>query len=303
MQKPIGSESDLSTSSESDLGDFLLVRPHSLAPESDSLLPILDLPRSFREQIDKGSSTGWKAVDLYLQGLRKGEVTVVTADTGVGKTTFCLHLLVNCAIQGLPVWINSWEMRPEIVMRKIASIVLRRPMKLQNFTAHENEQFDEWCGRHKVYVNPNTIGTSIQKFADQLQKAKDLGIQVVLIDHLDYLVSSRHKDQRHEAIEEAVRQLHELAFHLSMHFLLICHPRQTYNNEEVGLNSLKGSSSIKQYADNVVILHRCVRTDSSSDPDKVKIRIAKNRMFGIEGTTYLFYQPAWDGYLELKDCI
>lgn len=285
---------------EEELNSFLQFGLPS-QPHPDCLTPLANLPRCYRDEIAKGYSTGWRNIDQYMQGLRKGEVTVITADTGAGKTTFCTQLMVNCAMQGIPVWINSWEMKPETTMRKLASVVLRRPMKMQNFTEHENEQFDEWGFRYKVYINPNTIGTDIDSLAKQLVMAKELGVEIVMLDHLDYLVNSK-KDKLHEAIDETVKRLHELAFALGMHFLLICHPRQTSGNtEEIGLHSLKGSSSIKQYADNVLILHRCARTDSSADPNKVKIKIAKNRMFGIEGTTYLFYQPLWDGYVELKE--
>ncbi len=267
---------------------------------SGCIVPLSELPASFRTAIDKGYSTGWRNLDNYLQGLRKGEVTVITADTGAGKTTFCTQLMVNCAMQGIPVWINSWEMKPETTMRKLASIVLRRPMKYQEFSEHENEQFDEWSSRYKVYINPNTIGTDIHSLGHQLYEAKKLGVEIVMLDHLDYLVNSQ-KDKLHEAIDETVKRLHTLAFDLGMHFLLICHPRQTSTGaEEVGIHSLKGSSSIKQYADNVLIIHRCSRTDTTADPNKVKIRIAKNRMFGTEGNCYLFYQPQWDGYMELQ---
>lgn len=280
------------------LNDFL--RFGTPTSSSEFLTPLIDLPHSYRDEIQKGYSTGWKALDKYMQGIRRGEITVVTADTGAGKTTFCTQLMVNCAMQGVPVWINSWEMKPATTMRKLASIVLRRPMKLQNFSEHENEQFDEWSTRYKVYVNPNTIGTDINALSQQLIKAKDLGVEVVMLDHLDYLVNNK-KEKLNEAIDETVKRLHELAFSLEMHFLLICHPRQSGNAaEEVGIHSLKGSSSIKQYADNVLVLHRCARTDDQSDPNKVKIRIAKNRMFGTEGNTFLFYEPMWDGYLEFK---
>jgi twinkle protein len=256
------------------------------------------LPANFRSAIDKGYTTGWANIDKYMHGLRKGELTVITADTGSGKTTFCTQLMVNCAMQHIPVWINSWEMKPETTMRKLASVVLRRPMKFQAFTEHENEQFDEWCSRYKVYINPNTIGTDIHTLAYQLYEAQKLGVEIVMLDHLDYLVNTQ-KEKQHEAIEETIKRLHELAFDLNMHFILICHPRQSGTaGEEVGIHSLKGSSSIKQYADNVLIIHRCSRTDASADPNKVKIKIAKNRMFGSEGSCYLFYQPLWDGYME-----
>ncbi len=269
------------------------------ASNSVNIVPVGELPRAFRSEIAKGYTTGWRCIDKYMQGLRLGEMTVVTADTGVGKTTFCTQLLVNCAMQGIPVWINSWEMKPATIMRKLASIVLRRPMKLQNFSEHENEQFDEWSSRYKVFINPHTIGTDINSLGIQLLKAKELGIKIVLLDHLDYLVSSK-KEKVHEAIDETIKRLHEYCFDLDMHIILICHPRQSSaNGEEVGIHSLKGSSSIKQYADNIIILHRCSRTDSTSDPNKVKVKLVKNRMFGTEGSAYLFYQPNWDGYMEI----
>lgn len=265
------------------------------------IVPIADLPASFRFEIDKGYSTGWRCLDKYLHGIRKGELTVITADTGSGKTTFCTQMMVNCAMQGVPVWINSWEMRPEIVMRKIASVALRKPMKMQNFTELDNANFDEWCSLYCIYVNPHTIGINIVTLGEQLRAAKEIGVQVVMIDHLDYLVNMR-RDKIYEAIDETVKALHEMAFDLSMHLFLICHPRQSSTStDEIGIHSLKGSSSIKQYADNVIILHRCSRTDPQSDPNKVKVRIAKNRMFGTEGITYLFYQPLWDGYVEFRD--
>ena len=240
-------------------------------------------------------------MDKYIQGLRKGEVTVITADTGVGKTTFATQLMINACMQHVPIWINSWEMRPEIMMRKIASIVLRRPMKVQNFSEQDNRLFDDFCARFKIYINPKTIGTDINTLGTQLKSAKLKGVKIVLLDHLDYLVKS-NKEHTHEAIEETVKKLHELAFDLEMHIILICHPRQSLNAlDEVGIHMLKGSSSVKQYADNIIILHRCARTDTQADVTKTKIRIAKNRMVGTEGITYLFYQPEWDGYLELSD--
>jgi len=264
------------------------------------LTPLSHLPFDYRKEIDRGYSTGFENLDRYLQGFRKGEITVVTADTGAGKTTFCTQLMINCAMQGIAVWINSWEMKPETTMRKLASIILRRPMKVCLFNDHENEQFDEWAQRYKVFVNKNTIGIDINTLASQLVEAKKFGIEIVMLDHLDYLVNTK-KEKIHEAIDETIKRLHELAFALNMHFLLICHPRQSAaGNDEVGLHSLKGSSSIKQYADNVLILHRCSRSDPQSDPGKVKIRIAKNRMFGVEGNIYLFYEDKWDGYEELR---
>lgn len=266
-----------------------------------SLVRLHEMDKGYRTVINHGVSTGWKSLDRLMQGLRPGEVTVVTADTGVGKTTFCTQLMVNVAMQGGAVWINSWEMKPQMIMRKLASIALRKHMKMKEFTLEESQQFDIFAKNHRIYINESTIGTDVDALGEQLKCAQALGIQVVLLDHLDYLVNTR-KEKVHEAIDDTVKRLHELAFSLSMHFILICHPRQSATpNEEIGMHALKGSSSIKQYADNIIILHRCSRTDSGYENNRVKVRVAKNRMFGYEGNIYLQYCPEWDGYLEPKE--
>ncbi len=267
---------------------------------TEYIVPVADLPYSYRSEIDRGYSTGWTNLDQYLMGIRHGEVTVLSADTGAGKTTFATHLICNLAMQGIPTWINSWEMSPDTVMRKVASIALRKNMKMEAFTFDDNVKFDLWCEKNTIYLNPMTIGLSIVGLAEQLKTASDLGIKVVLLDHLDYLVNMR-REKVHEAIDETVKALHELAFHFRMHFILICHPRQSATGqEEIGIHSLKGSSSIKQYADNIIVLHRCSRTDPQAASSKTKIRVVKNRMFGIEGTSYLFYEP-WDGYIQIQE--
>lgn len=267
---------------------------------SDYIVPVADLPQSYRDSIDVGYSTGWSSLDRLLMGVRLGEVTVLTADTGCGKTTLATQLLCNIASQGVAVWINSWEMAPSSIVRKLASLVLRKNMKILEFTVADNGLFDEWAAKNQVYLNPMTIGLSLGDLAEQLKRASQLGIKVVLLDHLDYLVAAG-REPRHEAIDETVKVLHELAFFFRMHFVLICHPRQTMTGqEEVGIHSLKGSASIKQYADNIIVLHRCSRTDPQADASKTKVRVVKNRMFGTEGTTYLFHQ-AWDGYIQLKE--
>lgn len=271
---------------------------HDIA--SGNITPLSELPVHYRQELDKGYSSGWQNIDRYLQGIRMGEVTVITADTGAGKTTFCTQLMVNCAMQGIPVWVNSWEMKPETTMRKLASIILRKPMKMCDFSDTDNATFDAWTKHYHVYVNPNTIGSDIHTLERDLHEANRLGVKVVMLDHLDYLVNTG-REKLHEAIDETVKRLHELAFGFRMHFLLICHPRQSSGTEEVSMHGIKGSSSIKQYADNILILHRCSRTDEQAHPGKVRVRICKNRMFGTEGSAYMFYNPMWDGYQEFND--
>lgn len=264
----------------------------------DYLTPVQSMSPDYRKKIEKGCSTGWHGLDDYLIGIRKGELTVITADTGVGKTTFAMNLIYNCACKGIKTWINSWEMSPAMTYRKLASLVLKKPMKMIAFTDEDTRAYLDWAAQHTVHINESTTGTDITCLSKQLIEARKVGVEVVMLDHLDYLINHR-KEKVHEAIEDTMKRLHELALAMKMHFLLICHPRQVITStEEIGMHSLKGSASIKQYADNVIILHRCIRTSPTADPRKTKVTIGKNRMLGKEGFTYLYYEATWDGYSE-----
>ena len=77
-----------------------------------------------------------------------------------------------------------------------------------------------------------------------------------MFDHLDYIKSADLKIPKHERIEEIVLQLHEMAQDFGVHLFLVCHPVQKRSGEALTMNDLKGSASIKQYADNVFILQK-----------------------------------------------
>lgn len=279
---------------------FLSDKP--LEMQNDYVMGLSELPQEYRHALECGYPSGWKCLDKILLGVRTGELTVITADTGAGKTTFAINLCINLALQGVKVYINSWEMKPQTILRKIASLILRKPMKLSEFSEEDNRQFNEWCAHHQVYINPNTIGTDLHKFTKELIYITRMGVKIVLIDHLDYLIRPGYMQSQVDAIKCTVKRLHELAEAFNLHIILICHPKQSSAaTDEVGMHSIKGSSDIKQYADNVITLHRCSRSDKTSDPNKIKIAVQKNRLMGIEASTFLYYQHLWDGYAEYND--
>ena len=57
-----------------------------------------------------GVETGYPGIDSRLQGLRPGQMIVVGARPGVGKTSFALNLAFNAAAKGASVAFFSLEM-------------------------------------------------------------------------------------------------------------------------------------------------------------------------------------------------
>ncbi len=259
---------------------------------------IADLPESFYQPIDLGISTGWKKLDGILGGMRLGEVTVLSADTGSGKSTFCINLFKNLADQDKGIWINSYEMSPEMVNRKLASIILKTKMKNRAFKPEERATYLKYLKDHKCFLNIKNTKVDIDILRKQFEMASLVyDVKYILIDHLDYVHANGKKKTSLENIDEAVREIHALAMEFQVGVVLVVHPKQVMDGKEISMSDLKGSSAIKQYADNILVVTRMDRLDVN-DTLRVKVRVFKNRLQGIESHFYLRYVPELDGYTE-----
>ncbi len=257
-----------------------------------------DLPSDFYKAIDLGISTGWKKLDEILGGVRVGEVTVLSADTGSGKSTFCMNLFKNLADQGKGIWLNSYEMTPEMVNRKLASLVLKTKMKFREFTKEEQDAYQKYLKNHNCYLNVKNTRVDIEILRKQFEMASLVyGVRYILIDHLDYIHANGKKKTALENIDESVREIHALAMEFKVGVVLVVHPKQVEAGKEITMSDLKGSSAIKQYADNIIVVTRMDRIEPM-DKLRVKVRVFKNRLQGIESSFYLRYVPESDGYIE-----
>jgi twinkle protein len=256
-----------------------------------------EVPESFFEKIDIGISSGWYDLDRILGGIRKGEITVITADTGVGKSTFCLNLFKNLAENKKGVWLNSFEMSPKITYRKLACMVLKKKMKFGDFTAEDKDKFLNWMKQRNCKFNIANTSTDIEKLRVYFETATlAYGLNYILLDHLDYIFANGKKKTNLENIDETMRELHVLALEYDVGIILVAHPKQVDDTHELTLSDLKGSSSIKQYADNVIIVSRMDKIDKKDN--RVKVNVVKNRMCGKNDFFYLKYLYESDSYEE-----
>ena len=92
---------------------------------------LIKSPESYFDQIrelhsgksqSRGVKTGWNGFDSKFGGLRPNEVSVVTGETGSGKTTMCANLGYKLAGMNHPVLIASFEMKPVPILRKMVQM-------------------------------------------------------------------------------------------------------------------------------------------------------------------------------------
>ena len=61
---------------------------------------LVKLFRSFQEKTPPGIPTGWRATDRTLRGWKRGNLYIVAARPGMGKTSFAQSLARNAAVMG-----------------------------------------------------------------------------------------------------------------------------------------------------------------------------------------------------------
>lgn len=262
----------------------------------ETVVDMKDLVQDAFIEIDPGFSTGWRTLDEKLGGIRTGELTVLTGDTGCGKTSFAVNLMHNLAKQDIPVYMSSYEVSYVKILKKLASHVLKKPMCDTDFDDDTKEEFMKWAKEHKVYLNPTFGSSTLDIILQEIEYASHiLKVKVILLDHLHFFLDFSNTESERTAIDRTVREIVKCARNNNVHILLVVHPRQGKDDSgEISMAMLKGSSAIKQDSHNVMGIQRRDRIDPN-DP-RVILKVMKNREYGIEGPVYFYYNQEYGGY-------
>lgn len=200
----------------------------------------------------------WKLFNLAFGGLRP-ELIILTAETGNGKSTFARNWFQDCMHQKIPSCLISLEESIDSCMRSFAHMEVGKPARLFNdfditawATALEGFPFYYLDKRESVQEDflIKTLYYAIEKY----------GVKFFVIDHLDYITKKWGSRNESYVIGDFLRKLAGVAHAYEVTILLIAHPSklsvQGDKRREVGIDDLKGSSSVKQEADAVFSLFR-----------------------------------------------
>jgi len=224
-------------------------------------------------------TTCWPVFNEAFGGLRGGEVTVITAETGAGKTTFALNWAADYAKPGENgVFYVSVEMSKQATAEKLAQLIHRKPVS----EFDQNTDFCDLRAVKEVFKNLNFwfFDHYGRLDMDRLTKAIWYAVcekrtRLIVIDHLGYLIRQDRSETQALAIGNTMRDLSLLANQLNVSILLVVHPGKLYlqgKRRLVDLDDLKGSSDIKQEASNVISLFKPDRSTPETYLYFLKIR-------------------------------
>jgi twinkle protein len=230
----------------------------------------------------------FQGLQSKLHGIRYGELTTITAGSGIGKSSFCRHLATSLLKTGERVGYLALE---ESVRRTAQGLMSSALGKSFHLGEHERtdltEAYQATLANWNLFLfdgfgsfDPDVIYNRIEYMA------AGLDTRIIFLDHLSILLSGLEGNER-QMIDNTMTRLRSLVERTGIALFLVCHtttPSNGDSHEEGGrvqLRHLRGSRSIGQLSDSVIALERNQQSDNSGDA--TTLRVLKNRLSGEVG--------------------
>ncbi|MFD9721103.1 replicative DNA helicase [Streptomyces sp. NPDC059076] len=247
-----------------------------------------------------GLPYGFTDLDTLTSGMRPGNVTVVGAASGVGKSTFALNAAVAAAKTGAPVMFSSLEMSSNELMQKITAaegkIALHHLTHQGGLTA-EGWEIVRRLGPELFRTLPLRVyrpdGASLGDIASAARAcARDGGLALLVIDYLQLVeVEQSRSITREQAVASVSRGLKNLSVELDCHVIAL-----SQLNDD-GL--MRESRAIKNDASIVIKVERPDADDKeSARAGEVDLVVEKNR-FGPTARVTVAAQLHYSRFVDM----
>lgn len=254
-----------------------------------------------RESAYTGIPTGFRDLDDLTSGLQPGNLIVIAARPGVGKSSLAINIARNVAIADHPVAVFSLEMsRFEIGMRLLCAEARVPWDRIRNKRVGPADWTGVVQAAEILHDAPlHIVDAGNVNIVDIRAKARRMrtsrtGLDLIVVDYLQLMTSpsARRPDNRQQEVAEISRQLKLLAKEL--HIPVIALSQLNRNPEARAdkrpqLSDLRESGAIEQDSDVVIFIHR-----DDLDPEKkrdAELIVAKHRN-GPTGSIRLHFEPS-----------
>lgn len=261
------------------VGDFQTSKEvsESLAKELSTLKPAT----TDDSVTANGIPTGYSELNKKTHGFQRGELIVVAARPGVGKTTLSLNLAFNAAKHGHTVAYFSLEMPAQQLFKRLVSADsnVKLDSLISGFGLNQNVQLklQQSCGalsKMNIYVD-DTGGIQILDIVAKCRKLKEktgeLGL--VVVDYIGLVRTNTKYDSRQLEVQYVSQTLKKLALDLHVPVIAVAQLNRNVEQRSGGepqLSDLRESGSIEQDADIVLLLHE-TSLDKTGDSNKSSI--------------------------------
>jgi replicative DNA helicase len=263
----------------------------------------------------QGLSSGFKEIDKYLLGLRSGQLIIIGARPGMGKSALALNIAYHgCNQSNLPALVFSLEMLGEELSMRLLTTLARvdgKRIRTKDFLPTDLSQISKATmklSKMPIYIDDTSAITLMEIMSVCRKKKSEEGLGLVVIDYLQ-LMGVNPKIPREQQISEISRGLKAMAKDLGCPVIAL----SQLNRESESGNSMKGggnkrptsnnlreSGAIEQDADVIMMIYRDeVYNKETREPGVAEIIITKNRG-GETGTAKLAWVGAYTCFENLS---
>lgn len=299
------------------------------ARQTSEFRPISDVLRTAQEQLENmaknksaitGLPTGFYDLDKSTAGLHEGELIIIAARPGMGKTAFALNVATNAAFQtDKAVAIFNLEMSAEqLVNRMISSVGQIEGEKLKTGIMNNNDwkKYNEAISQladTNIYIEDNAGITAPEIKAKCRRLANsEKGLGLVVIDYLQLVTTGGRTESRQVEVSDISRSFKTLAMELKVPVIALAQLSRNAERSETKqprLADLRESGSIEQDADIVLFINRAdyyeAKTDNKVNIVPAELIIAKHRK-GSTGLVNLLFEldkSCFKNYLKVSNDI
>lgn len=281
------------------LDNLAVDRLGSEVPTSDEIIAATldEIDALASGKVVAGIPTGFKDLDYALNGLRPGQMIIIAARPGVGKSSLMMDIVRHAAFkQKKSVLVFSLEMsKTEVMMRALAgeSYVDLHSLKTGDLDDHKWQQLSNASSKMlgaKLGIDDNAAVnmTDIRAKARAFQRAH--GLDMIAIDYLQLMNSDKRTDSRQQEVSEISRGVKLLAKEFGIPVLALSQLNrgsEQRSDKKPAISDLRESGSLEQDADVVLLLHREEMYEKESPrAGEADVIIAKQRS-GPTGTVIL----------------
>lgn len=266
----------------------------------------------------QGVPTGFVQLDYITNGLQKGDLILLAARPGFGKTSLAMNIVEHAALkENASCAVFSLEMpRVQLAQRALCSVAKVSMEKALRAKLDEKEwrrlfaaikNFDS----AKLFVDDSSMNTPADIKSKCLRIKREKGLDLVMIDYLQLMSSGKRTESRQLEISEITRNLKIMAKELEVPVIVLSQlsraVEQRQNNHKPMLSDLRESGSIEQDADIVMFIYKSDKyndiPEQEQEIDIAELIIAKHRngalgtvKLGWNGSTTTFTNLSSDSY-------
>ena len=243
----------------------------------------------FREKKEAKLYTGFSKLDDITGGLEGGDVIVIGARPGVGKSAFTSQIILEMAKAGKRIGFYNLEMSEKQVYERLLSnqsgIRLNRIRRAIQFLGDEKERFDK---ANRTLEEMDILVSSGTKSVFEIRnECRHQELDCIIIDYLQLVRADTRYQSRASEVGAISKAIKALAMELNVPIIALSQLNRTSEmreTKEPTMGELREAGDIEQDASIIILLWNL----DNEDKTRKGLKVDKNRQGELGKIVYRF---------------